>query len=49
MIKNLSVLSGEKESCIIKMNKQGYIQKLEGMLDEGIKAGTYELSADVIK
>ena len=49
MIKNLSVLSGEKESCIIKMNKQGYIQKLEGMLDEGIKTGTYELSADVIK
>ena len=31
------------------MNKQDYIQKLEGMLDEGIKRGTYERSTDTTK
>ena len=31
------------------MNKQDYIQKLEGMLDEGIKRGTYERSTDTAK
>ena len=39
--KNLCVLSGDKDSSIVIMNKQDYIQKLEGMLDEGIKRGTY--------
>ena len=47
--KNLCVLSGDKDSCVIIMNKQDYIQKLEGMLDEGIKRGTYERSTDTTK
>ena len=47
--KNLCVLSGDKDSCVIIMNKQDYIQKLEGMLDEGIKRGTYERSTDPTK
>ena len=34
--KNLCILSGDKDSCIIIMNQQDYIQKLEGMLDEGV-------------
>ena len=47
--KNLCILSGDKDSCVIIMNKQDYIQKLEGMLDEGIKRGTYERSTDPTK
>ena len=44
--KNLCVLSGDKASCVIIINKQDYIQKLEGMLDESIKRGTNERSID---
>ena len=32
--KNLGVLSEDKDSCVIIMNKQDYIQKLEVTLDE---------------
>ena len=34
--KNLCIHSGDKDSCIIIMNQRDYIQKLEGILDEGI-------------
>ena len=44
--KNLYLLSKDKDSCITIMNKQEYIQKLEGMLDEIIKRGTYDQSTD---
>ena len=44
--KNLCVISGDKDFCVSIMNKQNYIQKLEGMLDEGIKRGTYERSTE---
>ena len=47
--KNLRVFSGDKYSCVIIMNKQEYIQKLEDMLNEGIKTGIYELSTDTTK
>ena len=47
--KNLCVLSGDKDSCVIIMNKQDYIQKLEDMLHEGIKRRTYEWSIDMTK
>ena len=40
--KNLCILSWDKDSCIIIMNKQDYIEKLEDRLNEGIKRGTYE-------
>ena len=42
--KNLRVLSGDKYSCVIIMNKQEYI-----MLNEGLKTGIYELSTDTTK
>ena len=45
--KNRCVLSGDKDSCIIIMNKQYCIEKLEGMLNEGIKRGTYDWSIDM--
>ena len=44
--KNLCVLSGDKDSCVVIMNKQDYIQELKGMLEEGINRGTYEWSTD---
>ena len=44
--KNLCVLSGDKDSCVIIINKQDYIVKLEEMLNEGIKKGTYERPND---
>ena len=47
--KNLCVLSGDKDFCVIIMNKQDYIQKLKDMLHEGIKRRTYERSADTTK
>ena len=47
--KNLCVISGDKDSCVVIMNKQDYIQKLEDMLNEGIKRGTYGRSADATK
>ena len=34
--KNLCIISGDKDSCIIIINQQDYIQELEGMLDEGV-------------
>ena len=47
--KNLRVLSGDKYSSVIIMNKQEYIQKLEDMLNEGLKTLIYELSTDTTK
>ena len=47
--KNLCVLSGDKVSCVIIINKQDNIQKLEDMLNEGIKRGKYERSTDTTK
>ena len=47
--KNMCVLSGDKDSCVIIRNKQDYIQKLDDMLNEYIKRGTYERSTDTTK
>lgn len=47
--KNRCVLSGDKDSCVIITNKQYCIKKLEGMLNEGIKRGTYDWSIDMNK
>ena len=41
--------SGDKDSYVFIMNEQVYIQKPEGMLDEGTKKGTYERSTDMTK
>ena len=43
---NQCILSGDKDSCVVIMNKQDYIQKLEDMINEGIKGGTYGWSTD---
>ena len=43
---NQCILSGDKDSCVIIMNKQDYIQKLNDIINEGMKRGTYEWSTD---
>ena len=45
----MCVLSGDKGFCVIIRNKQDYVQKLEGLLDEGVIRGTFERSADTAK
>ena len=47
--KNLLVLLGDKGSCVIIMNKQDCIQKLEDMLHDDIQRGTHERSPDTTK
>ena len=47
--KNLCVLSGDKDSWVIMMNKQDYIQKLENMLNAGRRRWISERSTDTKK
>ena len=47
--KDLCVLSGDKDSCIIIMNKQNNVKKLEDMLNELIKRETYKRPTDTTK
>ena len=43
---NLEVVSGDKESCVVLMNKTGYQYKLQKMVDDGIKNGIYKVAED---
>ena len=43
---NTVVVSGDKDSCIVIMNKTDYISKMQGMIDEGISNGTYQEADD---
>ena len=38
---NVVVVPGDKDSCVIVMNKSDYVQKLQDMIDEGINRGVY--------
>ena len=33
---------GDKDSSVVIMNRSDYIEKLEGMIEEGVKKGTYK-------
>ena len=44
--KNIVLLSGDKESSIVVMNKVDYGKKVNGMIKEGIKEGKYEMTRD---
>ena len=46
MIKNLVVLSGDKESCVVLIGKTDYQDKLQNMVDYGIKIGIYKVAED---
>lgn len=40
------VIPGDKDSCVIVMDKQNYIQKLEEMIHEGMEKGVYKKAND---
>ena len=44
---NIAVVSGDKESCIVIMNRSDYFEKLQHMIDEGIQNGVYIVTEDI--
>ena len=40
------MVSGDKESCGALMNKTGYKEKLQKMVDDGTKKGIYKVAGD---
>ena len=40
------IIPGDKDSCIVIMNKADYHNKLQEMIDDGIKNGTYTPTED---
>ena len=40
------ILRGEKDPSVVTMNKSDYIEKLEGMIEEGVKKCTYKKTED---
>ena len=46
--KDLAVISGHKDSCVVILKRGDYDKKLPGMVDEEITNGTYAPIADTI-
>ena len=46
--KDLVVISGDKDSCLVILKRGDYYKKLQGMIDEGITNGTYAPTVDTI-
>ena len=44
--KDIVLLSGNKDSSVVIMNKADYVKKVNGMINEGIRQGKYEMTAD---
>ena len=42
--KDIVLLSGDKDSSVVVMNKVDYIKKAKGMIKEGIQQGEYEMT-----
>ena len=43
---NIVILQGDKDSSIVIMDRNDYIEKLENMIEDGIRKGTYERTED---
>ena len=41
-------MKGDKDSCVVIMNKKDYVQKLNGMIEEGFEDGIYEPTCNTI-
>ena len=39
---DMVILRGDKDSSVVIMNRSDYTEKLEGMIEEGVKKGTYK-------
>ena len=46
MNKDIVILKGDKDSSIALMNRSDYIEKLEVIIDDGIKKGIHEVTTD---
>ena len=44
--KDIVILPGVKDSSVVAMNKVDYVKKVEGMINEGIQQGKYEMITD---
>ena len=40
------VVSGDKDSCIVLMDKKDYVSKIQNMIDDGIRKGVYSATSD---
>ena len=40
------ILRGDKDSSVVIMNRSDYVEKLEGMIEEGVKKSTYKKTED---
>ena len=40
------ILRGDKDSSVVIMNRSDYIEKLEGMIEKGVKKSTYKKTED---
>lgn len=43
---SLAVVSGDKDSCVLIMEKDDYLNKLQQMIDDGINRGVYSHAVD---
>ena len=43
---NLAVVSGDKESCVVIMNKSDYQNKMQQRINDGIRDGIYKVTVD---
>ena len=43
---NIVILRGDKDSSVVIMNRSDYIKKLEGVIEEGVRKGTYKKTED---
>ena len=39
---DIVILRGDKDLSVVIMNRSDYIEKLEGMIEEGVQKGTYK-------
>ena len=44
--REIVILSGDKDSCVVILNREDYVRKVDDLLEEGISDGVYELTED---
>ena len=47
-IKDIMILSRDKDSLVVILNKDDYVNKVQGMLNKGIVSGKYAKSTDTV-
>ena len=43
---DIIILSGDKDSCVVILNREDYIRKVNDLIEEGINDGIYEYTED---